>query len=663
MKKIGKFLFLFFIFFLNFAFAEVSVSVEVNPESVGVGDQLQVSLIISSSEDLDVQEPQFPDVDGLTLLQAQNAGQSSSSRMNIVNGKTEFSKTVTQQYDLIFQATKMGFVTIPSFQITVNGKKISTAPQKISVSKTAQNNNQAQAQKRSRPNPMDPLSEDQDDDMFAQLMKQRQRMIEDMQKQMQGGGNRNGRGNNNGSQNSFNQFFGSGNEPAEVQSKKLDVNEKESFFIYLDIDKKEVYEGEQITANWYIYTRGNLEAIDRAKFPDLKGFWKEIIEEVPNVQFVEEIVNGVRFKKALLASHALFPIKSGVAVVDEFKIKGKIRLPTQFGWGQLSEYTRASRRTAIKVLPLPTEGKPHSFSGAVGQFQIQTQVEGLQFPANQPFTLKVRFEGSGNAKLIELPPINWPEGLEVYDTKSDSKFFKNGQSYKEFEILLVPKNKGDMKIPQIVFSYFDPEAKKYVTKSTEELNLKIIEGLPDKPNLKSNTTLNSEAGKAEIETKPIFELPGNFSWLALRYEVFFGGLVFLILFLCTWFLKNYFKIHQGPQFKKIVEQKLNLIKKSIDHKNDRKVGTEAVNLIYLLLAQMAQQQNATSEWQQMILQVPQNYRDKFEAELSEKFEYFQMIGFAPEEVKLQLLSQKNILTTFDQLKKLSDKILAELPQA
>jgi len=47
--------------------------------------------------------------------------------------------------------------------------------------------------------------------------------------------------------------------------------------VYLDLDKTEVYEGEQVTANWSIYTRGSLESLDRVKFPDLKGFWKEII--------------------------------------------------------------------------------------------------------------------------------------------------------------------------------------------------------------------------------------------------------------------------------------------------------------------------------------------------------------------------------------------------
>lgn len=660
MKKIGSLFFYIFIFSIilktTAAFAEVNVSVEVNPESVGLGDQIQISLLIQSTDDLEVDEPTFPETDGLTLIHAQNSGQSTSSRMNIINGKTEFSKTVTQQYDFVVQANRTGVVTIPSFQVLVNGKKITTAPQNISVGKTAQNTNPQRQKQRQQQIPSNPFGDD-DDDMFSQLMKQRQKMIEDMQKQMGRGGAR-GFG---GGVNPLDQFFGAGQEPQEVQSKKLDVNEKESFFIYLDIDKKEVYEGEQVTANWYIYTRGNLESIDRAKFPDLKGFWKEIIEEVPNLQFVEEIVNGVRFKKGLLASHALFPIKAGTAVVDEFKIKGKVRLPTQFGWGQLQEYTRSSRRTPIKVLPLPSEGKPQSFSGAVGQFQIQTQVEGMQFPANQPFTLKVRFEGSGNAKLIELPPIEWPAGLEVYDTKSESKFFKNGQSYKEFEILLVPKNTGDLKIPQITFSYFDPEQKKYITKSTESLDLKITEGLAENKNIQTGQTASGSAAAVEKIT-PVLEFPGSFSWMENRLKILFSILGFIVVVIMGLYLKDSFQIQQLPQFKKIVDHKLAQIEKSLAQNDDRKVGAEVVDLIYLLLAQLAQEKKAVTEWNQMIAKVPQNYRDQYEAQLSQKFEYFQMVGFAPDEVKALVIAQTPVKDSFSELKKLTSKIIADLPK-
>jgi len=661
MAKIGKlFLSLLSIIFFNqVVWAEVNLSVEIQPQQVGVGDQLQVTLIVQSDSDLAVDEPHIPEIAGLTLLNAQNSGQSTSSRMNIVNGKTDFSKTVSQQFDFLFQATQAGRVTIPALNIQVNGQQYSTTAQSLQILKTAQNNSAqsgrgfgGQSQQGRHGRQADPF--DDDDDMFSQLMKQRQRMIEEMQKQL-GSNNPFGGGNN-----PFGAGFGQ--PQGKVPSVQLDVNTKESFFIYLDVDKKEVYEGEQVTANWYIYTRGNMESIDRAKFPDLKGFWKEIVEEVPSLQFSEEIVNGVPFRKALLASHALFPIKAGTAVIDEFKIKGKVRTPTQFGWGQLQEYTRASKRVAIKVLPLPADGKPQSFSGAVGQFQIQTHVDGLQFPAGQPFTLKVRFEGAGNAKLIELPQVNWPANLEVYDTKSEAKFFKDGQSYKEFEILLIPRNEGETQIPKIEFSYFDPKLKQYVTKSTEEIQLKITPATT--PTGQNYYSKNAGQAKSEAQTsmQPILEMPGNFSWLSYRMPVMLGSLLFLFGVMGMVFGKKYTSLSHGPQIRKIIDGKLEKIDSAYKQAKQKDVGVESINLIYLLIGQMAHQNIGQGDWAQMIQHVPQNYRDRFEESLQKLFDYFQIVGFAPDAVNQQVLSQRPLVDAIAELRKTSHAIAEELPK-
>ena len=188
-----------------------------------------------------------------------------------------------------------------------------------------------------------------EEDLFEQLLKQQQRMF--------GGQGPGG-------------FFGQLPRAGQIPSRQMNINTNEAFFVHVDIDKTTVFEGEQITAKWYIYARSNIESLDRVKFPDLKGFWKEIIEEVPALQFTSEMVNGIMYKKALLASHALFPIKPGVAVIDEFKIKAKVRSMTQFGAGSSREYTKVSKRTEIKVMSLPLEGRTSSFSGAVGSYHV-----------------------------------------------------------------------------------------------------------------------------------------------------------------------------------------------------------------------------------------------------------------------------------------------------
>jgi hypothetical protein len=271
---------------------------------------------------------------------------------------------------------RAGTLTIPGFEVIVDGKKYETKPIKMQIS--SQGSGAAQAPPGLPPQVQDEM--DEAEQLFNQLLQKR-------------------------------------GMPQAPAYRNLPINPNEAFFIQCEVDKTDVYEGEQIVVNWYIYTRGNIMSLDRLKFPDLKGFWKEIIEEVPSLNFTQEVVNGIPYKKALLASHALFPIKPGVAVIDEYKLKAQVALPTStfgsFGFGKPYTFSKSSERIKINVKPIPTEGKPADFSGAVGQFNVQVLVDGNQFPVNQPFSMRVRFEGSGNAKLIELPHLDLPKGIGI----------------------------------------------------------------------------------------------------------------------------------------------------------------------------------------------------------------------------------------------------------
>lgn len=660
MQKTGKVLLILFFQFLvltigSIAFAAETLKVEIQPESVGLGDTVQISLTVQSSDDFQMNDPQISDIPGLKFLQGQNAGQSSSTRMNFVNGKTDFSKTVSQQFIFQFEAVKAGIVTIPAITVEVNGKQIRSAPQKISVSQ----NSQAQRQQRPNIAGRPQFKDDEDDpfqadeDMFSQLMKQRQKMLEEVQRQM-------GQGLGGRAAPNFNQA-----PTNQIPSRTIEgLNMNEAFFLLLDVDKKTVYEGEQITATWHIYTRGNFDSLDRAKFPDLKGFWKEIIEEVPSLQFTEERVNGEMYKKALLAAHALFPIKSGKTTIDEFKIKAKVRMPTQFGWGSQQEYTKSSKRLEVTVLPLPTEGKPLSFSGAVGQFQIQTQVDGTQFPAGQPISLRVRLEGQGNAKVIELPEIKWPENLEVYDTKSESKFFKDGLSFKEFEILVIAKSPGEVKIPQINFSYFDPTLKQYITKSTEEFSITITEAVKGSSlaPLKASDKVDAQKAEAEKIFLPVTELSS--SWLPTadaKLPILVSLSLIAIVTVIAQFLLALKNLRMAPQLSFKVDAKLKILEMAVKNQDYRMFGAESINLLYLVTAHLAQEQSATQDWAALFYKMPENYRQSYEKKLNELFDYFQMVGFAPESLREQALSRNAPEEMLKQIKATTLKIVSELP--
>ncbi len=658
MEKIGNLInqvkmVLFFclvIMLAGHASAETQVSAEVDRSQIGIGDAFNLVVTVSSDEDFEEKLPVIPKVNGLEELNATVGGRQSSSSMSIVNGKTQFKSQTSQQYVYVYSPQKEGTFIVPVIDVIVAGKTYKTQPVKIEVGEQFRNS-RAQKPPKGRPSFPPGFGDDEDtnpfggtqneaEDLFDQLLKQQQRLF--------------------GNGGSLPQLGGQG---GQVPSKKLNINTNDVFFVYLDVDKTEVYEGEQVTANWYIYTRANIQSLDRVKFPDLKGFWKEIIEEVPSLQFTDEIVNGVRYRKALLASHALFPIKSGIAVIDEFKIKAKIST-SQNNFSRTTPYdiTKVSKRTEIKVLPLPIEGKTVSFSGAVGQYRVSAKTEGFSFSAHQPFSVKIRFEGLGNAKLIDLPQIKWPTGLEIFDSKSEAKFYKEGNSFKEFEVLVIPRQEGALNIPAIELSYFDPSQKKYVTQSTDKINLQITPGLPGAAGAVSAGSVSATSEvSSTAHTQPILIWPSsNFSFSQNRILIYSLLFLFGLLTIGVHAKRSWGQLSFESTSIKLIKNKLKILDRLTQNSEWRLLGAEAVNLIYLIVAQLAGQKKADQELHLLIKEIPIAAQEKYLNQINSLFDYFQLLGFAPDEIMKNVVKQNVMQTQIQQLKQLAQEVVDKI---
>ena len=654
-KKIGNFLILISFFCVSqFAFADTQVSATVDRNQLGLGEAVNLTIRIKSDEDFELPLPELPRVAGLEEINsAVGPRQSSSSAHFGGGGGARFSTVIVQDYNYLLSPQKEGLLIIPVIDLVVNGKTYKTQPIKLDVKEEFRNGGGQKPARRGGQfppgfgeeeeggsNPFGGM--DNAEDLFEQMLRQQQRMF--------GGG---GGGGNP-----------LGQDPSQgVPSQNIDVNAaRDNFFVYLDVDKTEVYEGEQITANWYIYTKSGLESLDRVKFPDLKGFWKEIIEEVPALQFTQVMVNGVPFRRALLASHALFPIKPGAAIIDEFKIKAKLRPSAQFGWGKPYDVTKVSKRTAIKVLPLPTEGKTVSFSGAVGNYRVSLKTDGDTYPAHQPFSIKIRYEGVGNAKLIDLPQIQWPEGLEVYDTKSEAKFFKEGNSYKEFEVLMIPRKEGEMKIPAIEFTYFDPSQKKYVSEKSEEITLQITPGQAGANlNLPATGSSTNSATGGPFVAQPILELPqASVSLAHYRLWIYLFILLSGVLSLFAVTLRKIRQFKIGNQVLEAMANKLGLVQTHHKNKDVRKVGSEATNLIYLIVAQLAGVKKADQEIHILIKEISSKDQQLYLERINNLFDYFQLLGFSPDEIMQSTIDKKPVESQLQELKKLTHEIVDKL---
>lgn len=650
MKKIGNLLLpmLWWTIFTLSYWAQAQEGIVVDAitdrERLEVGDTFTVTVTIQSQESVQADDPDVPSLTGLVLVQQWQNTAIQQSLTQTPKGM-DWQTIRKHQFHYMFQANREGRYSVDAFEVVVNGKLFRTRPLVVEVLP------QGQAPRKvpqGRRRPVFPgLDEDEErllqeqEEIFNQLLQPRVRP----------------------------RALGvpgaiGGSEKAEPEFRSMPTNLNEAFFVQVEVDKRSVYEGEQVTASWYLLTRGQIETLDRVKFPNLKGFWKEIIEENPQIQFSEEIINGVVFRKALLASHALFPIRSGKTAIDEFTVKSRVRLPSQglgfgFGFGRPYEYTRNSKRVEIDVKPLPLDGRPAHFTGAVGNFDVNSQVEATRISAHQPFSLKVRFEGQGNAKAIELPKISWPEGLEMYDSKNESRFFKDGRSYKEYEILLIPRKPGSLEIPGIEFAFFNPKTGKYEGKTTQAIRLEVAEGAPTPSTLGENFL-----GEKKIETKKVLSLPPLVtspsqirSVSAVSGALVWNGVLAFSLFSLVAYGAFVLRPQsRGVSLRKHLDQQWKRVELAQGKNLSRQVGAEIVNAFNLIMAELTSHRGEILEVDRMLEKLTPDKRNRHASSVKECYEKAEQLGFAPDAVVESLVQSGQL----EALVKKSKQVLQQL---
>ncbi len=571
--------------------AKVKVEATIDKPTISTSEDLTLTIRVSSDESINMNEPRLPNLEGFDLTGSWSGSESQST---FTNGTFQVEQSRTYNYRLT--PKKPGNLTLGPAEVVVGGQAFKTDPITVKVAPGGPRVAQ-------QPPPQGGAQPDEEEDPFQNM--------EDMFNQLL-------------QRRGLQRFRG-----VEPQN----INPNEAFFIDAEVDKQKAYVGEQVTANWYLYTRGVIRDIDTLKYPSLTGFWKEEIELATRLNFESHVVNGIAYKRALLASYALFPIKEGSVQVDPYKAKCTVLTGDAFGFGRPYQFTKASKPITIQVLPLPTEGRPKNFSGAVGDFQVEAKLDAASVPVNQPVTLRIRFAGYGNAKLIDLPPLNLPPSLELYDTKKDAKFFKDGKSYKEFEVLLIPRQQGTVQIPPVTVSVFSPKLNKYVEEKTEGLTLQVTPGLNNEVAPPMAMQGESGAAKSQAPSGPTLLTDVNYRastfgsfppWLWVILYSFALGLIAWKTTDEMGLLKR--KDSLKTKTNKRLKSLYGLAKKA----DYRGVGVSSTNLIYLVLGEIIGHGGAHREIEALLAQGPPSLRRELGDSIKKILSQAESLAFAPE---------------------------------
>ena len=251
--------------------------------------------------------------------------------------------------------------------------------------------------------------------------------------------------------------------------------------VTLSVPRQEVYLHEPIPVDVRLYV-GDVRVSD-VQYPTIQGDGLSI-DKFPEPSQQRQEVEGQIFQVVRFQT-TVIPLRAGTVTLGPAAVQLSLltrRRGNTFNdpffdrFFQNDPFNTERRPMDVKsdpvtlaVLPLPEEGKPPGFSGAVGSFNMEVSAAPTELNAGDPITLKINVTGSGNLAEAQPPALSNAADFRTYEPRAN----KTDAGLKAFEQVLIPNDSNVHAIPPVRFSYFDPQARQYRTLESQPIALVV----------------------------------------------------------------------------------------------------------------------------------------------------------------------------------------------
>ncbi len=392
------------------------IEAQVDRTTLSTDEWLTLTVAIDAFEAM-LAEPRLPALDGFEVI-----GTSTSTEMSLNNGRA----TVKDTYIYQLRPTEAGEWVIGSIEVNAQGRVYRTDPIRVTVT-------QGTGKLQPAPSPSWPPSRFN----LPSLGPMPSLPLDDPSREPM--------------------------QPMDPADASPELKGQD-FFVEARVDNPTPYQGEQVIYTFRFYRAVTLLDQPEYEGPAFTGFWHERQAEQQDYTLQ---ASGRTYRVAELQS-VLFSMVAGPVDIDA----ARIALPGGlFSQGQVLR----TRPISLDVRPLPA-GAPADYQGAVGRFTIGAEVDTVETQVNEAVTLRVTLSGQGN--IASLPDPVWTEGSEwrAFDSKAsvDARL-QDGVlvGSRTYERVLVPTVPGQLVLPPIHYSTFDPETETYHTVSTEASEMNV----------------------------------------------------------------------------------------------------------------------------------------------------------------------------------------------
>lgn len=422
--------------------AQTSVDVSV-PRRAYAGTPFSITIEVTNPDGA-ISTPILPELQGCRVLM-DNPSVSTSHQTYIFNGNRQTIQMKSYTFTVLAEAETV--VKVPSIIVNIGGKEFSTQPKQFTVSAPDANSG--------RRNNQSPFPDP--NDFFGGFPFDERDYYDQGQSQPQ----------NPGGRDSFH-------------------DNPNDLFMKIHVSANSVYEQQPVRCDIKVYsTAQQIENITATGLPTFDGCLIEPLDQIQNIQWREETVNGRKMYSAVIYSALLYPQRTG-----EIELKGLDYNLTIYRevvvqdfmfnrvYPERKEIVLRPSDAKINVKPLP-EPRPVNFSGAVGQFNANAELLSSSFKTNEASNVVYTFTGTGNIKFFNAPQIDFPNEFEVYEpnvTISARVAGSNMTGTQTVEYTFVPQSVGDFHIGDLNFVYFNPSTGQYETQIVQGFDISVAQG-------------------------------------------------------------------------------------------------------------------------------------------------------------------------------------------
>lgn len=237
-------------------------------------------------------------------------------------------------------------------------------------------------------------------------------------------------------------------------------------FVKLRAGKTNAFVGEPFALEVRLYFSGGGEI----QMPSLQGDGFTLAP-FQHQQGQEQVGNAVY--RVIVFRSVATPVKAGKLALGPAQCSFNLHL--RVGGNELFDlFNRGVRAQAVTILsgpltidvqPLPTEGRPADFNGAVGAFSMSASVSPVDVAVGDPVTVRVQVSGRGGLDGVRMPPLELGEAFKSYPASvtTDMPDPLSMTGVRKFEQVVQPQSADVKELPAFGFSFFDPDARAYRT--------------------------------------------------------------------------------------------------------------------------------------------------------------------------------------------------------